>query len=72
VITLNENEERLVEVLRSLPADAADHVYTWVLQLHDLANGQAVDWSDTWIEDDLADARRASLERFDRLESEDL
>jgi hypothetical protein len=65
VITLNENEERLVEALRALPPDAADQVITWTTRLRDLANGKNVDWSDTWTEEDLADVQRASLSRFD-------
>lgn len=60
VITLSENEERLVEALRALPPDAADRVITWATRLRDLANGKSVDWSDAWTEEDLADAQRAS------------
>jgi len=68
VITLSENEERLVVVLRALPPDAADQVITWATRLRDLATGRNVDWSATWTEEDLADAQRASLSRFDELE----
>ena len=72
MITLTENEERLVEVLRVLPPDATDQVFTWATHLLDLANGKNVDWSDTWTEEDLADVQRASLARFDEPESEEL
>jgi hypothetical protein len=68
VITLSENEERLVEALRALPPNAADQVITWTTRLRDLANGKNVDWSDTWTEEDLEDVRRASLSRFDERE----
>jgi len=68
VTTLSENEERLVEALRTLPADTADQVITWTTRLRDLANGRNVDWSDTWTKEDLADARRASLSSFDERE----
>ncbi len=72
MITLTENEERLVEVLRVLPPDATDQVFTWDAHLRDLANGKNVDWSDTWSEEDLADVQRASLAAFDKPESEEL
>jgi hypothetical protein len=65
VITLSENEERLVEALRTLPPAATDTVITWVTQLSDLAKGQPVDWSDTWTADDLADLQRASPANFE-------
>jgi hypothetical protein len=64
-MTLAANEEHLVEALRALPPSVADHVITWVARLRDLGNGASVDWSDTWTEEDLADARNASLSRFD-------
>jgi hypothetical protein len=71
VITLSENEERLVEALRALPPDAADQVMGWATRLRDLANGKSVDWSDTWTEEDLADVQRASFSRFDEREREE-
>jgi hypothetical protein len=71
VITLSENEERLVETLRALPTSAAEQVFTWATQLRDLADGKQIDWSATWTEEDLADAQRASLARFDEREPEE-
>jgi len=71
VITLSQDEERLVEALRALPPDATDHVITWTTRLRDLANGDNVDWSDTWTNEDLADAQRASLSRFEEIEREE-
>jgi hypothetical protein len=68
VITLNENEERLVEAFRTLPADTADQVIRWTTRLRDLAKGRCVEWSDTWSDEDLADARRAALSSFDERE----
>ena len=65
VITLVEKEEHLVEALRSLPPNIADQVIAWVTRLGDLGNGRSVNWSDTWTEEDLADARNASLSRFE-------
>jgi hypothetical protein len=69
VVTLSENEERLVEALRTLPPAATDTVITWATQLSDLAKGRPVDWSDTWTDEDLADLQRASLANFDARES---
>jgi hypothetical protein len=69
VITLSENEERLVEALRTLPPAAADSVITWATQLSDLVKGRTVDWSDTWTDEDLVDLQRASLANFDARES---
>jgi hypothetical protein len=69
VIILSDNEERLVETLRTLPPAATDTLITWATQLSDLANGRAVDWSDTWSEEDVADLQRASLANFDARES---
>jgi len=66
---LSENEERLVEALRTLPPAAADSVITWAIQLSDLARGQPVEWSDTWTDEDIADLQRASLAIFDARES---
>ena len=70
VTTLTENEERLVEALRALPPEAAEKVIVWATQLRDLANGQSMDWSDSWTDEDLEDARRSSLGNFEQRETE--
>jgi hypothetical protein len=72
VIILTENEARLVEALRALPPGAADQVITWATRLRELSAGRDVDWSDTWTDEDLADAQRASSSGFDELERERL
>jgi hypothetical protein len=64
VIALSENEERLLEALRALPPETADHVIRWASQLSDLAKGGPVDWSDSWSEEDLADLEKASIANF--------
>jgi hypothetical protein len=61
VTALTEREARLVQVLRALPPDAAEKVVIWATQLSDLARNKAVDWSDTWTDKDLEEARAASL-----------
>ncbi len=58
----------MVEALRALPPDLADHVIDWITQLRDLGAGKSVNWSDTWTDEDLADARCASLSAFDERE----
>lgn len=71
VTTLNANEERFVEALRALPPDAADQVIAWTTRLRELAGSRSVEWSDTWTEEDLQDARRASLSGFDERERDE-
>ncbi len=68
MLTLAEDEEHLVDALRTLPPGVADHVITWVSQVRKLGSGGNADWSDTWTEEDMADARRASLQTFDERE----
>jgi hypothetical protein len=71
VISPSENEERLVAALRALPPDTADQVITWTTRLRELSAGRDVDWSDTWTDEDLADAQRAPLSGFDEQEREE-
>jgi hypothetical protein len=67
--TVTDNEERLVQALRSLPPEAAEKVITWATQLSDLASGRLVDWSDTWTDQDLRDVSHASLSNFEEHET---
>jgi hypothetical protein len=66
VITLSENEERLVAALRSLPPETADRVIEWANHLRELAGGETVEWSDSWSDADIREATLASLQRFDK------
>jgi hypothetical protein len=68
VVTLKENEERLVAVLRTLPPELTDLVITWATGLKSLAQDRPVNWSDAWTDEDLADAKRASDLNLDRSE----
>ena len=72
VVELSDNEERLVEALRALPPDTADPVIAWTTRLRDLARGKRVNWSNNWTEEDVADAQRASLSRFEEREREEI
>jgi hypothetical protein len=70
VIVLTDKEEQLVQAVRNLPPDVAEQMMTWAARLVDLANGQPVDWSDSWSDEDLADATTASLRNFEERETQ--
>lgn len=61
----SDKEEPLISVVRALPPDEAEKVFDWAQQFADLAGGRTIDWSDSWSDEDLADATRASLRRFE-------
>ena len=67
---LSANEESLINVVRMLPPDEARKVLVWAQQLADLGDGQPVEWSDSWSDDDLREAAVASLKRFEQQERE--
>ena len=71
MMVLSPQEESLISVVRALPPDEAAKVLDWVRQLADLAGGRAVQWSDSWTDEDLAEATAASVRRFDDEERED-
>jgi len=68
---LSPQEESLIGVVRSLPPDEAGKVLDWARQLTDLAGGRAVQWSDSWTDEDLAEATAAAMRRFEDQERED-
>jgi hypothetical protein len=67
---LSANEESLIKVVRALRPEEAGKVLDWAQQLADLGGKRAIDWSDSWSDEDLADATAASLRRFDDQERE--
>jgi hypothetical protein len=69
VLTLQE--ESLISVVRALPPDEAGKVLNWARQLADLAGGRTIEWSDSWTDEDLAEATAASVRRFEDQERED-
>jgi hypothetical protein len=69
-MVLSPREESLISVVRALPPDEAGKVLDWACQLADLAGGRAFQWSDSWTDQDLADARAASVRRFEEEEQE--
>ena len=70
-MVLSASEESLIHVVRMLPPDEARKVLDWARQLADLGTGRRVEWSDSWSEQDIRDASRAFLERFEQEEREE-
>lgn len=64
-MVLSANEESLINVVRALPPVEAERVLDWARQLADLAGGRAIDWSDRWSDEDLADATAAAVRRLE-------
>lgn len=64
-MTLSSHEESLITVVRALPPDEVVKVLGWARQLGDLANGRSAQWSDSWTDEDMADAKTAALRRFE-------
>ena len=69
-MVLNAQEESLISLVRALPPDEASKVLNWARQLADLAREQSIQWSDSWTEEDLADATSAAVQRFEDRERE--
>jgi hypothetical protein len=70
-MVLSPQEESLISVVRALPPDEAGKVLDWARQLADLAGGRTVQWSDSWSDEDLAEATAAAVRRFEEQERED-
>jgi hypothetical protein len=70
-MVLNAQEESLINVVRSLPPEEAGKVLNWAHQLVDLAQGRPMEWSDSWTDEDLAEATASALRRFEEQEFED-
>ena len=69
-MVLSANEESLISVVRALTPVEAGRVLHWARQLADLAGGRAIDWADSWSEEDLADATAAAVHRLEEQERE--
>jgi hypothetical protein len=70
-MVLSPQEESLISVVRALPPEEAGKVLDWACQLADLAGGRPIQWSDSWNDEDLADATAAAVRRFEEEEMED-
>jgi hypothetical protein len=66
-MVLTAQEESLISLVRALPPNEAGKVLDWARQLADLAGGRTVQWSDSWTDEDLAQATAAAARRFNRL-----
>jgi len=64
-MVLSPQEESLIGVVRALPPEEAGKVLNWARQLADLAGGRTIEWSDSWTDEDLADAAAAAIQRFE-------
>jgi hypothetical protein len=70
-MVLSSQEESLISVVRALSPEEAGKVLNWARQLADLAGGRRIEWSDSWSDEDLADATAAAVRRFEDEERED-
>jgi hypothetical protein len=70
-MVLSLQDESLISVVRVLPPEEAGEVLNWARQLAELAGGRAIEWSDSWTDEDLAEATAAAVERFEDQERED-
>jgi hypothetical protein len=70
-MVLSAQEESLIGVVRALPPEEAGKVLNWARQLADLAGGRTIEWSDSWTDEDLADAAAAAVQRFEDQARED-
>jgi len=69
-MVLSASEESLIKVLRALPPEEAGKILVWAQQLAELGGDRAVEWSDSWSDEDLAEATAASVRRFEQQERE--
>jgi hypothetical protein len=70
-MVLSPHEESLISVVRGLPPQEAGKVFDWAVQLADLAGTRTVEWSDSWTDEDLAEATTAAVRRFEDEEGKD-
>jgi hypothetical protein len=64
-MVLSAQEESLIHAVRTLPPTEAGRVLDWARQLADLAGDRAIEWSDTWTDEDLAEATAAAARRVE-------
>jgi hypothetical protein len=69
-MVLTAQEESLISVVRGLPPQEAGKVLNWARQLADLAGERSIEWSDSWSDEDLAEASAAAMRRFEDEERE--
>lgn len=70
-MVLSEQEESLINVVRALPPDETRKVLNWACQLANLADGRKIEWSDSWTDQDAAEATASAIQRFENEEPEE-
>jgi hypothetical protein len=70
-MVLSAQEESLISVVRTLPPEEAGKVLDWARQLAGLAGDRIIEWSDSWSDEDLAEASAAAVRRFEDQERHD-
>jgi hypothetical protein len=60
-----------VKAVIEFAARSLDKPPVWARQLADLSGGRTVQWSDSWTDDDLAEATAAAVRRFEDREREE-
>jgi hypothetical protein len=71
-MVLSAHEESLINVVRTLPPAEAGKVLVWARQLADFGGQRTVEWSDSWTDEDLAEATVAAVQRFEDEERGDV
>jgi hypothetical protein len=71
-MVLSAHEESLISVVRALPPQEAGKVLNWARQLADLRGQRTIEWSDSWTDEDQAEATAAALQHFEDEERLDL
>jgi hypothetical protein len=64
-MVLSAQEESLIGVVRALPPEEGGKVLNWARQLADLARERTIEWSDSWTDEDRAEATAAAVQRFE-------
>ena len=70
-MVLSEQEQVLIGLVRALSREEAAQVLNWASQLADLAGGRTIEWSDSWTDEDIAEAMAAAVQRFEEQEQAD-
>jgi len=64
-MVLSAHEESLISVVRALPPREAGRILDWARQLADLGDQRDIEWSDSWSDEDIAEATSAAVKRLE-------
>ena len=67
-MVLTFEEEALITTVRGLPPEETTKMITSAEQLSALASRRQIEWSDSWSDEDLADATKASVGHLEEQE----